>query len=361
MTDVLAGVFAPWAIYATILVLHLALPARWIDGYVRDESTGAPLRYRLNGLLVFAVVMGLAWLIGMAEWLPSDWLWTHRRSGLFGAWILGLAFTAAIVLPAPSVQRSLAVDLFLGRRLNPRLPSGALDAKMALYLLGATMLGLNLLSFAAHHVKTFPNDPSPGVLIHVALFGWFLVDYLLFERVHLYTYDLFAERVGFKLGWGCLVFYPYFYAVGLWSVCERPNPERSTGWFVVATVLFFAGWCLSRGANLQKFWFKLDPNRPFLGVLPPAAVRDGERALLCSGFWGISRHVNYLGEILMATGLALSLGLPFALGPWLYPLYYVALLLPRERDDDRRCAAKYGALWQEYCRRVPWRIVPKVY
>ena len=77
--------------------------------------------------------------------------------------------------------------------------------------------------------------------------------------------------------------------------------------------------------------------------------------------WGVSRHVNYLGEILMATGLALALGWPLALGPWLYPLYYVTLLVPRERDDDRRCAARYGPLWERYREKVPWRIVPRIY
>jgi hypothetical protein len=29
--------------------------------------------------------------------------------------------------------------------------------------------------------------------------------------------------------------------------------------------------------------------------------------------------------------------------------------------DDARCAAKYGPLWQEYRRRVPYRIVPRLY
>jgi len=42
-------------------------------------------------------------------------------------------------------------------------------------------------------------------------------------------------------------------------------------------------------------------------------------------------------------------------------LYYLVLLLPRERADARRCAQKYGALWQEYCRCVRWRIVPGIY
>ena len=55
----------------------------------------------------------------------------------------------------------------------------------------------------------------------------------------------------------------------------------------------------------------------------------------------------------MAVGLTLALGWPLDPWPWLYPLYYLALLLPRQVDDDRRCARKYGALWAEYCRRVP--------
>lgn len=82
---------------------------------------------------------------------------------------------------------------------------------------------------------------------------------------------------------------------------------------------------------------------------------------MCSGFWGLSRHINYLGEILMATGLALSLGFPASVAPWLYPLYYVALLFPRERDDERRCAAKYGELWDTYKKKVPYRIIPGIY
>ncbi|HEY6461470.1 MAG TPA: DUF1295 domain-containing protein, partial [Polyangiaceae bacterium] len=128
-----------------------------------------------------------------------------------------------------------------------------------------------------------------------------------------------------------------------------------------AALVFFAGWSLSRGANLQKFLFKKRPEARLFGVLAPVALGDGPQRLLCSGFWRVSRHVNYLGEILMAVGLTLALGRPLDPWPWLYPLYYVALLLPRQADDDRRCAAKYGALWVEYCRRVPYRIVPGFY
>jgi len=63
----------------------------------------------------------------------------------------------------------------------------------------------------------------------------------------------------------------------------------------------------------------------------------------------------------MALGMTLALGWPMVWAIWLYPLYYIVLLFPRERDDNRRCAKKYGSLWDEYVRQVPKRIIPGVY
>jgi delta14-sterol reductase len=358
---VLPGFLWPIVVYAVVLALHLVVPARWTFGYVKDPSTGEPLRYRLNGLRVLVVALAIWAAACRSGLLPWDLFYTERWSMAAGACAAGLVFTLAIVLPARPVTKSLIADLYLGRLENPRWGGGRVDAKMYLYLVGAVLLELNVLSFTARHVLCHPHDPSPGVFLYAGLFTFFVAEYLNFENVHLYTYDLFAERVGFKLGWGCLVFYPFFYAVGLWSVAELPSPHTPLPLLVVYGLVFFSGWALSRGANLQKFLFKTRPEARLFGVLAPVALEGGGKKLLCSGFWGISRHVNYLGEILMALGLALALGYPFAIGPWLYPLYYVALLFPRERADDRRCAEKYGPLWEEYCRKVPYRIIPGVY
>ena len=112
---------------------------------------------------------------------------------------------------------------------------------------------------------------------------------------------------------------------------------------------------------MQKHSFKVRPGKKFLGLIEPKTVTDGNRSLLCGGFWGVSRHINYLGEVLMAVGLTLALGYPWLILPWLYPLYYIIFLITRERDDDKRCAGKYGALWDEYRKVVPWRIIPRVY
>lgn len=355
------GFFAPWIVYAVVMALHLALPARHVEGYVRDERTGRPLRYRLNGLRVHVVTLGLFALACRAGYIPWDFFWLHRWEGLAGACSLGLIFTLAIVLTAPSTGRSLIADLFFGRRPNPQWGDGRVDAKMALYLVGAVLLALNAVSFAAHQRMAFPEAPSPGVALHAAMFLFFTSEYLFFEEVHLYTYDFFAERVGFKLGWGCITFYPYFYAVGLWSEADKPDAHTPAPLLALCALTFLAGWVLSRGANLQKFFFKTRPSMRAFGLLAPETVSDGARSLLVSGFWGLSRHINYLGEIVMAVGLALSLGRPLDPWPWLYPLYYVALLLPRQADDDRRCAEKYGPLWKVYCDRVPYRIIPRVY
>jgi len=361
MADHVAGFFAPWIIYAAMFLLHFVLPARKVQGYVRDDRGEGLLRYRLNGPLVLVAVVGLWALVGATGALAWDWLYTHRWSGLVGSCVLGLIFSVAIVLLAPPTGRSLAADLYFGRLLNQQFLKGRVDAKMFLYLIGAAMLALNVLAFTAHHVLSFPGAWSPGVIVYCSLFLWFVTEYLVFERVHLYTYDIFAERLGFKLGWGCFAFYPYFYAIGLWAVAHRPDP--GTPWWVLMIygLVFFAGWVFTRGANLQKYWFKTRPGRPFLGVMRPEVVGEGESALLCGGFWGLARHVNYLGEIVQAVALTLLLGYPAVWVAWLYPLYYVALFLARERADERRCAAKYGGVWTQYKQRVPRRIIPWLY
>ena len=111
---------------------------------------------------------------------------------------------------------------------------------------------------------------------------------------------------------------------------------------------------------MQKYFFKTSPEKSFLGI-KPKTISDGNRVLLVNVFWGLSRHINYLGEILMGVAIALSVGYPEVLWVWLYPLYYVALLFPRQIDDDKRCSIKYGDLWKEYIQKVKYRIIPYVY
>jgi len=354
------GFLAPTLIALLVFILNALLPGRWVTGYITRPGTTQKMRYHLNGTFVFILLLFTWFILGYFRVLPFDWLYTYRWYGLAGACVLGLIFSLGVVLPYPPVRRSFFADLYLGRIGNIQLWNGRVDAKMWLYLYGATFLALNVMSFMAHHQIQYGKAASPGIFLSAILMMYFLIDYLTFEEVHLYTYDLFAENVGFKLGWGCILFYPYFYAIFLWSTVHLPDPGTPFWQLILYVLIFFSGWVLSRGANLQKYFFKKDPGRIFLGITPET-ITDGKYTLLVNGFWGISRHVNYLGEILMATGIILCTGYPELIWPWLYPLYYAALLFTRQMDDNRRCARKYGALWDSYVKMVPYRIIPFIY
>ena len=57
---------------------------------------------------------------------------------------------------------------------------------------------------------------------------------------------------------------------------------------------------------------------------------------------------------------ALCAGLS-SLFPYVLPITLVVLLIQRAARDDRRCRAKYGTLWDEYCRSARFRMFPFLY
>jgi len=353
------GFLTPWITYAGITFLHMILPARKLKGYVKHETSGELLNYRINGILVLPSSILIWFLLGFFDIVPFDWLYQVRWASLAGAVAIGLLFSFIIVLKVPSTGKSFLADFWFGRLINPQVKNGFIDAKMWLYLIGAVMLQLNVLSFAVYHLQTHESI-NIGFMLGVAMSTWFCWDYLIFERVHLYTYDIFAERVGFKLGFGCLSFYPYFYAISLWCTVNLPNPGHPLWLSIVFALIFLIGWMLTRGANLQKYLFKIAPEKKFI-CMKPETVSNGKHSLLVSGYWGASRHINYLGEIIQACAIALAAGYPAIFGVWLYPLYYVALLFTRQADDDKICGAKYGELWDIYKKKVKYRIIPFIY
>jgi len=102
---------------------------------------------------------------------------------------------------------------------------------------------------------------------------------------------------------------------------------------------------------------------------PPELIRadyvtaDGkqhEALLLASGCGGWRGHFHYMPEILLALAWSLPAGFSHFL-PYFYVVYLTVLLIDRAGRDDRRCRKKYGVAWEEYCRRVPWKIIPGVY
>jgi delta14-sterol reductase len=157
------------------------------------------------------------------------------------------------------------------------------------------------------------------------------------------------------LVWGDLVLVPFFYSLGGWFLLRQPEPLPA--WAVIGLgLLYLFGLVLLRGANLQKHRFKTNPQAHIWGK--PARTLAGK--LLISGWWGIGRKLNYTGEICVYLAIALSTGFGSPV-PYLLPLWLAALLVQRASRDDRRCRLKYGALWDDYCAKARFRMVPFLY
>jgi protein-S-isoprenylcysteine O-methyltransferase Ste14 len=353
------GLITPLVAYAVITLLHVVIPSRRRTGYVKSDVTGEVLKYRTNGRFVLVASIVLWFVLGYFHIVSYFWLYEIRWWGLIGACAIGLAFSLYIVLRYPSTGKPFLADLWFGRSKDVQIRGGFVDAKVWFYLVGAVMLQLNVLSFAAFHLAN-ATSVNPGFLLACAMLTWFCFEYLIFERVHLWTYDFIAERVGFKLGFGCLAFYPYFYTVALWFTAKLPDPPLPVWLTILFGVLFLCGWVLTRGANMQKYFFKTAPGRKFLWITPEA-LSDGTHSLLVNGFWGGSRHINYLGEIIQAVAISLAVGYFGIWEVWLYPIYYVLLFVSRQADDDKVCRAKYGPLWDDYTAKVKYRIIPRLY
>ncbi|MDW7656607.1 MAG: DUF1295 domain-containing protein [Bacillota bacterium] len=353
------GLITPLVAYIVITLLHLIIPVKRMKGYVKNEITGEVMNYRINGKYVLVLCILIWFLLGYFNLVPYIWLYEMRWLGLIGAVAIGLSYSLFIVLKYPSTGKTFLADLWFGRIKDPQLKDGLIDAKLWFYLIGAVMLQLNVLSFAAYHIMNV-EAINYGFLLGCAMLTWFCFDYLIFEKIHLWTYDFIAERVGFKLGFGCLAFYPYFYSISLWFTAHLPDPGHPVWLTSLFGALFLCGWVLTRGANMQKYFFKVWPDRKFLWI-KPEVLNDGKLSLLANGYWGASRHINYFGEIIQATAVALASGY-FGIWPvWLYPAYYIGLMFTRQADDDKICRAKYGVLWDQYTKKVKYKIIPFIY
>jgi protein-S-isoprenylcysteine O-methyltransferase Ste14 len=230
------------------------------------------------------------------------------------------------------------------------------------------------LSFACAQARDSPPGTgflglgvSNAMLLVNAFELWYVADALLNEGAILTTMDITTDGFGFMLSFGDLAWVPFTFATQARFLAESAGSleaqELSTWALVGVLGVQLGGYAIFRGANGQKNAFRRNPAAPAVSHLRSMPTARGTR-LLVSGWWGLARHVNYLGDWIMGLAWCLPTGL-FGLSsvvPYFYAIYFASLLAHRERRDDAACLAKYGAAdWGRYCALVPWRIVPWVY
>ena len=228
------------------------------------------------------------------------------------------------------------------------------DLKMFMYQ--PSLIGVNILilSFADLQFELH-GRLTPQMVCFVGFWWAYLFTHYVKEEFVLSTWDIIAERFGFMLVWGDLVYVPFLYSLPCWWLVDEVVPFHA--WQLSALSVFFLS-CLwvFREANWQKERFKRLPSATIWGKRPEL-VRG---KLLVSGWWGIGRKLNYTGELGVYLCFALTTGFAHP-WPYLLPLSLFILLAQRASRDEKRCSEKYGDAWQSYCARARFRMIPFVY
>ncbi|GMN39346.1 hypothetical protein TIFTF001_008567 [Ficus carica] len=321
------------------------LPGKLVPGVVLQDGTR--LHYRCNGLLsllLLVMVLGIAAKMDVVSLTAIS----DRGLDLLSTTFL-FSFLVTLVLYAtgcnsrnqgsslkPHVTGNLIHDWWFGIQLNPQF----LGIDLKFFFVRAGMMGWLLinLSILARSIQDATLNSS--MILYQFFSAFYILDYFVNEEYMTSTWDIIAESLGFMLGWWLL----------------QNKVELTTASIIANCFVFIIGYLVFRGANKQKHVFKKNPKALIWGK-PPKVV--GEK-LLASGYWGIARHCNYLGDLLLALSFSLPCGISSPV-PYFYPIYLLTLLIWRERRDEARCAEKYREIWAEYRRLVPWRILPYVY
>jgi Delta14-sterol reductase len=351
----------------SLAVLGAVLPGRAVrgaplkGGAARAAGKGGCLVYKCNGLLITGVVVVAAVYAVWSGEVSGSWI-VERYGELFvGAnlFAVGLSVWLFFVGRARRVknwldERGVVEDFVMGAELNPFVMG--VDVKFFSYRPSMTGWLLINLSFLAkqYEVQGFVTG---RMLLYQVLTAWYIWDYFVHEAKMVHTWDIIAEHFGLMLVWGDYVFIPFGFSVQLFFLLDDVRPMAYAEAAAIVAV-FAAGFTIFRGANSQKHRFKTDPTASIWGK-PPITVGGGR--LLASGFWGVARHMNYTGDLLLALSYCLPCGFRSGSLPYFYLIYLLLLTVHREKRDDERCSAKYKSVWDEYCLRVPYRMVPFVY
>jgi 7-dehydrocholesterol reductase len=186
----------------------------------------------------------------------------------------------------------------------------------------------------------------------------YIAKFFFWETGYFNTLDITLDRAGYYICWGCIVFVPAFYTFASYYLANNPSkiPLGVGVLFLIAGIVFI--W-LNYDVDAQKESFKKDNDVRIWGKKAEYITDDsGKRKLLTSGWWGVSRHINYVFEIgLSACWCGVALKLP----PLAYLAYIIILLVHRTFRDEEKCVKKYGELWKLYSKKVRYYLIPKIF
>ncbi|CAL2278775.1 unnamed protein product [Prunus armeniaca] len=346
--------------FAYLAIAGSILPGKVVPGATLPD--GSRLHYRCNGLLSLLLMIGLLGFGAKMDFVSLTAI-SDRGFELLSTTFLFSVLVTLVLYAAgckssnrgsslkPHVTGNLLHDWWFGIQLNPQFMG--IDLKF--FFVRAGMMGWLFINLSVLVRSIQDGTLSQSMILFQLFCVLYILDYFFNEEYMTSTWDIIAVRLGFMLVFGDLVWIPFTFSIQGWWLLSN-KVELGTAAVVANCLTFLIGYMVFRGANKQKHVFKKNPKAPIWGR--PARVIGGK--LLASGYWGIARHCNYLGDLLLALSFSLPCGIS-SLVPYFYPIYLLILLIWRERRDEARCAEKYKEIWAEYRRLVPWRILPYAY
>ncbi|ORX62955.1 ERG4/ERG24 ergosterol biosynthesis protein [Hesseltinella vesiculosa] len=345
-------------------ILYIALPGDVYPGSLLRN--GERLRYKTNGFTAYHTTLFTAlYFLKDSGLKPLLFVYDHWVGLAVSSIVFSYAIALFVYIKSFAKDALLALggntgnplyDYMIGRELNPRI--GDFDIKFFTELRPG-MIGWQVINIAFAAKQYLDIGYVTNSMLLVQLFqAWYIVDSLWNEDCVLTTMDITTDGFGFMLAFGLYSWVPLTYTLQARYLVDNP---RDLSWPVFGAIvaLNFLGYLIFRSANSQKNDFRANPSGENTKHLTYITTQRGTK-LITNGWWGVSRHINYLGDWLMSLSWSLPCGFASPI-PYFYPFYFAILLLHRERRDDHKCRTKYGKDWEEYCKVVKYRIIPGIY
>jgi len=358
-------------------VLHKLIPT-YQGGKVYGAITpaGNCLAYNINGLQAWVIshVLFISLSFGLGLFSPTiifdnlgPLLWVLNIVGFS----LGLfAYVKALYFPSYPNDRKFSgnklYDFIMGVELNPRV--GLIDLKLFFNgrpgIVAWTLINL---SFASAQYAKFGYLTNSMLIVNF-LQALYVLYFFWKEAWYLKTIDIHHDHFGWMLAWGDSVWLPFMYTLQALFLVFNPV-QLSTEYALFVLSFGLIGFYIFADANNQKDKFRKSADDFVIWGKKAKSIDceyktgDGElrkTKLLTSGWWGYTRHMNYTGDLILSLAYSLACGMTFIF-PYFYFVFLFILLVHRCLRDEKRCQAKYGKKWDEYCAKVPYRLIPYVW
>ncbi|KAJ0039440.1 hypothetical protein NL108_014813, partial [Boleophthalmus pectinirostris] len=302
------GIVVLWVLFQVLLYV---LPIGKLSEGM-PLTSGERLKYRTNGF--FAITVS-AISVGAAIYLGVDLTYIHSHFLQLALAALLISFLLSVYLyarsrSAPTDQLALGgnsgnvlYDFFKGRELNPRIKNFDLKffCEMRPGLIGWCVINLGM-ALAEMKVQKL-ETPSPAMILVNVFQLLYVADGLWNEEAILTTMDLMHDGFGFMLAFGDLVWVPFTYTLQAYYLVSHPNPLSPLTLALIISIKL-VGFYIFRKSNSEKNAFRRNPADPRLSHLKSIPTATG-KSLLVSGWWGVVRHPNYLGDLIMALAWSL--------------------------------------------------------